>query len=68
MEPDQYDHTGHFIDIGLQSQDIVLRHFAKSPVHFVEKKVQQIPWRNLQKKKKKIRYEIQIYRKRQYVH
>ena len=53
MEPfyhtkDQYDHAGHFIDVGLQSQDIIIRHFATSPfqtVHFVKKK---------KKKKKKM--------------
>ena len=38
---DQYDdQAGHFIDVGLQSQDIIFRHFATSPfktVHFVKK-------------------------------
>ena len=38
---DQYDdHAGHFIDVGLQFQDIFIRHFATSPfktVHFVKK-------------------------------
>ena len=43
---DQYDHTGHFLDVGLQSQDIIIRHFATSPfktVHFVQKEIQKIP-------------------------
>ena len=43
------DQAGHFIYVGLQSQDIIFRHFATSPfktVHFVKKKIKKKGYKN----------------------